>query len=108
MRFALVATSIAAVIAVPFAVSASGAQMTSAEFLSAVQCAAYEDSAGADVDGLKFQLNAEAQRQAPDTVAEARAIARQAVNTDAASNAVGVDLACTPGALIAETVRRAG
>lgn len=109
MRFALVATSIAAVIAVPFAVSASGAQMTSAEFLSAVQCAAYEDSAGADVEALKFQLNAEAQRQAPDTVAEARAIARQAVNTEAASNAVGVDLAdgCAPGALIAETVRRA-
>jgi hypothetical protein len=107
MRFALVATSVAAVVAVPFAVSASGAQMTSAEFLSAVQCAAYEDSVGSDVGGLKFQLNAEAQRQAPETVAEARAIARQAVNTEAAANAVGVDLACAPGALIAETARNA-
>lgn len=107
MRFALVATSVAAIVAVPFAVSASGARMTSSEFLSAVRCAAYEDSAGLDVDALKFQLNAEARRQAPDTVAEARAIARQAVNTETASNEVGADLACAPGAMIAETARHA-
>lgn len=109
MRFALVATSVAAVVAVPFAVGASGARMTSHEFLSAVRCAAYENAAGADVNALKFQLNAEARRQAPATVTRARAIARQAVNTEAPLDAVRIDSAgaCAPGARIAGTTRGA-
>lgn len=109
MRFAFVATSVAALIAVPLAVSASGPQMTSNEFISAVRCAAYENVAApsADIDVLKFQLNAEARRQAPETAAlaraEASAVARQAVNTTTPGDGIETDLAdaCAPGAMIA-------
>lgn len=85
MRFALIATTAAAVVAVPFALAASGPQMSSDEFLSAVRCAAYEDVSGAQIDDARYQLNAESQRQTPATVAAAQAevsaIARQAVNS---------------------------
>jgi hypothetical protein len=90
MRFALIATTAAAVVAVPFALAAAGPQMTSDEFLSAVRCVAYEDVAGAPVAAEKFELNAEGQRQSPETIAaaeaEVSAIARQAVNSQSAQD----------------------
>jgi len=77
MRFALLATSVAAVVAVPLAVHASGPQMSRNEFLTAVECVAA--APGGQFDEAKHQLNAEARRQAPETAAEARALALQAV-----------------------------
>lgn len=85
MRFALVATGAAAVLAVPLAMSAGGPQMSGDEFLTAVRCAAYEDvsSPNANLGPVKMQLNAEARRQPAETAAQAHAevssIARQAV-----------------------------
>lgn len=93
MRFALAATAAAAVVAIPMALSAAGPQMSGDQFLSAVRCAAYEDvsRANADLGAVKFQLNAEAMRQPAATSAQARAevsaIARQAVNTESATDA---------------------
>lgn len=85
MRFALIATTAAAVVAVPFAVAAAGPQMSSNEFLAAVRCAAYEDVSGAQVQDSKYVLNAEGRRQSAETVAaataEVGAIALQAVNS---------------------------
>jgi hypothetical protein len=85
MRFALIATTAAAVVAVPFALAAAGPQMSSNEFLAAVRCAAYEDVSGAQIAAVKYELNAEANRQPAETFAAARAeasaIARQAVNS---------------------------
>lgn len=90
MRFALIATTAAAVVAVPFALAAAGPQMSSDEFLTAVRCAAYEDASGAQIADARYELNAESQRQAAATVAEARAevsaIARQAVNSQTAAD----------------------
>ncbi|MGD9968716.1 MAG: hypothetical protein AB7T59_19515 [Hyphomonadaceae bacterium] len=90
MRFALIATTAAAVVAVPFAVAAVGPQMTSEEFLGAVRCVAYEDVAGVQVAGAKYELNAEGQRQSAETIAaaeaEVSAIARQAVNSQTAQD----------------------
>ncbi len=85
MRFALIATTAAAVVAVPFALAAAGPQMSSNEFLAAVRCTAYEDVSGVEITEARYQLNAEANRQTPQTFAaakaEASAIARQAVNS---------------------------
>lgn len=90
MRFALIATTAAAVVAVPFAMAAAGPQMSSNEFLAAVRCAAYEDVSGAEIEATKYELNAEGRRQAPETVAtaeaEVNAIALQAVNSQTASD----------------------
>jgi hypothetical protein len=92
MRFAVLATTAAAVVAVPFALGAAGPQMTRDEFLSAVRCAAYEDVTlqNAAVAEAKYELNTESLHQAPETVAAARAevnaIARQAVNTQTAAD----------------------
>lgn len=75
MRFALIATSVAAVAAAPFAASAVGPRMDSAEFLSAVRCTALSNVAGAtDVSAERRRLNAEARRQPVDNVAQARAV----------------------------------
>jgi hypothetical protein len=93
MRFALIATSAAALAAIPLAVGVSGPQMSGEQFLSAVRCVAYHDVTrhDADLSLAKMQLNAEARRQSPETAAEAQAevdaIARQAVNTESASDA---------------------
>lgn len=82
MRFAAIATVAAAVVAVPLALSASGARMSPDEFLGAVRCTAYENISGRQVAAAKYELNGEAQHQSPATVAEAEAtvsaIARQA------------------------------
>lgn len=86
MRFAFVATGVAAAVAVPLALAAAGPQMSRDEFLSAVRCTAYEDARGSQADlGLgKWRLNSEALRQSPDTAAaaqaEVNAAARAAVN----------------------------
>jgi hypothetical protein len=90
MRFALIATTAAAVVAVPFALAAAGPQMTSQEFLSAVRCTAYEGVTGAQVSEARYELNAEGQRQSAETLAaaeaEVSAIARQAVNSQTAQD----------------------
>ncbi|WP_135209679.1 hypothetical protein [Vitreimonas flagellata] len=78
MRFALLATSVAAVVAVPLAVHASGPQMSRNEFLAAVECVAAAPNA--EFSDAKYQLNAEARRQSPEIAAAARALALQAVN----------------------------
>jgi len=90
MRFAFVATSVAAIVAVPLALAAAGPQMTSDEFVSAVRCTAYESArhANADLGAQKLRLNGEARHQAAETVAlardEARLVAREAASGDAA------------------------
>jgi len=90
MRFALIATTAAAVVAVPFALAAAGPQMTSDQFLTAVRCVAYENVTGAQVADAKYQLNAEGNRQSTETLAaaeaEVSAIARQAVNSQTAQD----------------------
>jgi hypothetical protein len=90
MRFAFIATTAAAVVAVPFAMAALGPQMSSDEFLTAVRCTAYENVSGASVAEAKYQLNAEGQRQSAETLAaaeaEVSAIARQAVNSQTAQD----------------------
>ncbi len=92
MRFAFIATSAAAVAAVPLAMAATAPQMSPDEFLSAVRCTAYTDvlSETPSLAQAKYQLNAEARRQPLDTAAQAQAdavrIARQAVNTQTAQD----------------------
>lgn len=103
MRFAAIATTAAAVVAVPFALAAGGPQMSDQEFLSAVRCTAYEDVARphAQLSETKWQLNAEARRQSAETAAlariEARDAARQAVNGAAS------ELGANCGALLADS-----
>ena len=74
MRIALITTSVAAAIAIPMAVAAAGPQMTSSEFLSAVQCVAYESAASpnADLGVAKLRLNTEASKQPSDVAAAAQ------------------------------------
>lgn len=78
MRIALIATSVAAAVAIPMAVTAAGPQMTSSEFLSAVECVAYESAAApnADLGVAKLRLNAEASKQPAPVVAAAQREAR--------------------------------
>ena len=90
MRFALIATTAAAVVAVPFAMAAVGPQMSSNEFLAAVRCAAYAGVSGAEIADARYALNAEGQRQSAETLAAAQAevsaIALQAVNSQTAAD----------------------
>ncbi len=103
MRFAFFATTAAAVVAVPFALSATAPQMSDQEFLSAVRCTAYESAAHPDAQlaEAKWQLNSEARRQSAEIAAlaraEASAAARQAVN------GAGNEIAADCGALVART-----
>jgi hypothetical protein len=78
MRIALITTSVAAAVAIPMAVAAAGPQMTSSQFLSAVQCVAYESAASphADLGVAKFRLNAEASKQPASVTAAAQREAR--------------------------------
>jgi len=102
MRFAFLATTAAAVVAVPFALAATAPQMSDEEFLSAVRCTAYEAAARPDarLAEAKWQLNSEARRQSPETAAlaraEASAAARQAVS------GAGSEMAASCGALVAD------
>jgi len=97
MRFALIATSAAAVIAIPLAASAAGPHMSRDAFISAVRCTAYEDAAwpGADVGASKFRLNGEATRQSAQAVQEAHKAASEIARAVAASeNNLGAQTAC--------------
>lgn len=93
MRFALIATAATAAIAAPFAMSASGPQMSGDQFLSAVRCTAYADidASDAQLAEAKWFLNTEARLQPSETAAQARAevsdIARKAVNIQTAADA---------------------
>lgn len=82
MRFALFATTAAAIAAAPLVAEIAAPSMSEHEFLTAVRCAAYEDVTAGDVSGMKLRLNAEARRQSPDTARrageEVRIIAREA------------------------------
>ncbi len=78
MRFSNVATLLSGLIAAPFVLGALGEPMSSASFLRATRCAAYESLphlAGADSDfgAQRMRLNAEARRQTLATVISARA-----------------------------------
>ncbi|MFT3727196.1 MAG: hypothetical protein QM759_05170 [Terricaulis sp.] len=79
MRFALIATSAAAVIAIPLAAGAVSPTMTSRDFVSAVRCIAYENavSPNADLGAAKFRLNTEATHQPQAAVAEAHQAASE-------------------------------
>ena len=75
MRVALIATAVAAVVAVPMGVSAAGPQMNSTEFLSAVRCVAYESAVAPDASDLgaaRLRLNAEASKQPAEIAARAQ------------------------------------
>lgn len=93
MRFALIATSITAVVVSPFIADAAGPQMSSDEFLSAVRCTAYEQviQPDASLGSMKAHLNAEARRQPLETAQQARAevsaITAQAVGVENAEEA---------------------
>ena len=93
MRFALFATSAAALVAIPLALSVTGPQMTGEQFLTAVRCVAYHDITRDDAQlaQVKMQLNTEALHQSAELAAQAQAevdaIARQAVNTGSAFDA---------------------
>ena len=79
MRFAVIATTVASMVGVPLAVSAASPQMNSAEFLSAVQCVAYESAASPERPTSarpRWRLNAEASKQPAPVAAAARAKAR--------------------------------
>ena len=88
MRFALIATSVAAVIAIPLAAGASAPQMSSDAFVSAVRCTAYENVAlpNADVGAAKFRLNGEAAKQSAAAVAEAHKAASDIARAAAAAD----------------------
>lgn len=79
MRFALIATAAAALIAVPLAAGAVGPQMSSEQFLNAVRCTAYESAHGryAELAPERMQLNAEMRHQSLGTAQQARTEARQ-------------------------------
>jgi hypothetical protein len=107
MRFALIATSVAAAVAVPFAVGASGPQMSGDQFMSAVRCVAYQDVARSDAElaEVKYQLNTEARLQPAEMAAQARAevrdIAREAVNANADANGSMINQPICAGAQLA-------
>lgn len=89
MRFALAATSLAAIAAIPLAVAAAGPSMTGDQFVSAVRCVAYQQAHGAEVGAAKVDLFWESHRQSPETVAEAISAVR-----DIAAGADRSDSAC--------------
>jgi hypothetical protein len=95
MRIAFITTSVAAIIAIPMAVTAAGPQMSSSEFLSAVQCVAYESAASpnADLGTAKIRLNAEASKQP----AEVAAVAQRQVRAIDAAIQAGAPMAAACG-----------
>ena len=96
MRFAIIATTVASMVGVPLAVSAASPQMNSAEFLSAVQCVAYENAASpnaADLGAVRWRLNAEAAKQPAEVAALAREKA-QAISAAVNTGEPVANLAC--------------
>lgn len=78
MRFALIATTLTAIVAVPWAVAATGPRMSPEAFVSAVRCVAVQQVAHPELKfaASEFALNAEARAQAPETVETARRVVR--------------------------------
>ncbi len=91
MRFALIAATLTAAAATPFALAAAGPQMSGEQFLSAVRCTAYGDviRPQTDLGEMKMQLNSEARHQPAETAgraqAEIDAIVRQAAASQTAT-----------------------
>src|SRR5262245_52428653 len=63
MRFAAIATIVAAIVATPLALASVGPTMTGPEFLNAARCAGYQSFTQADQGWVQAGLNAEARRQ---------------------------------------------
>lgn len=109
ISIAATATAIAAAAALPFAVDATGPQMSRTEFISAVRCVAAADvsSPEANLGDERWALNAEARRQDAETAATARAevnaIARAAIANEAAP-AMIAHHACADAPMSAERV----
>lgn len=91
MRFAQITTIIAAVLMAPLAVAVAGPQMGGKEFVTAARCAAYAslpqiEGAHPALIVQQNRLNAEASRQADETVdaahTEVRAIYARATEAD--------------------------
>jgi hypothetical protein len=96
MRFAVIATTVASLVGVPLVVNAASPQMNSAEFLSAVQCVAYENATSpnaADLGAVRWRLNAEAAKQPAEIAALAREKA-QVVSAAVNTGAPVADLPC--------------
>ena len=112
MRLSHITVAIAAIVAIPLTVNASGPQMSRGQFLSSVRCVAYEDlgQAGQDLGVAKMRLNSEARRQPVDaaarTHAEVGAIAVQAAGVEDAEGRATLrqqrSIACSAAALAAE------
>lgn len=94
MRFALIATTVAAAAIIPFAVKASKPQMTGDQFVGAVRCAAYEMVVSPDqgAGAARYRLNAEAQRQ-PVAVAQQAHAAASEIAHRAATGSLDADQA---------------
>ena len=75
MRFALIATSVIAAAATPFAANAFGPTMSGQEFVTAVRCTAIEQAAHPETDfsAERLLLNLEARSQPAEMAAAARA-----------------------------------
>lgn len=112
MRFAVIATAAAAVIAVPLAVQAAGPQMSDDQFIGAVRCAAYSaalEPGEPELGAVRMRLNGEASRQPAETAQrahnEVNAINRQAATVanagDAAMMRVERAAACSNASIVA-------
>jgi hypothetical protein len=91
MRFALIATSAAAMVAIPLVAGAGSPQMSSDEFVSAVRCTAYEELTrpDADLSLAKYRLNGEATRQSEEIALKAHKAASEIARAVAASDKSG-------------------
>lgn len=101
MRFALATTTVAAVLAAPLAVEAMSPRMSDAEFLSAVECVAYQSAVApnADLAEMRWRLNVEASKQPAEIVAFAR---RQVRLISAEAHAGDEVPVCRDGSQIAD------
>lgn len=91
MRFSVAATSLAAIAAIPLAIAAAGPRMSQEQFLSSVRCVAAQEAGSTDLAAAKTELNWEAHRQSPETVAEALDAVRSAAADADQSDASCVD-----------------
>lgn len=93
MRFAQIATSVAAVVALPVVAMTAGPMMSNTEFLNATRCVALESVHG-EVSWDQANLNAEARRQPAQVTAAAKAevaeIAAQAARADTVQDAADI------------------
>jgi len=113
MRFALIATAVAALVATPLALSAVGPSMSPDAFLGAARCAGYQSilPATAEPGWMQAGLNAEARRQPAAIAAKAgadiNAIATRAASVrtpdDVAALRMAREAACGGGAVADQT-----